>query len=316
MDGRLVQSNFWIALIKTSAPWICLAAAVLAVGAWTAVSYTRQTFFYAGPPYSWPTAAPPHGAVQMGVSLQAKAMQSLTKALSTDAADRIYLLNYSVQPDKSMLFTLVGQSKDACVYHLRVGRDLYCSCEAFTRRPFSSDGETFTYQADPQGVHHCKHLFWLKLRILRIPHGHRMLFRLGYAPWELGYIAAHASFNAERAPPAMMQAYHSHTSAAIQVKPTPSQEVCSILCFEPVDPAAPYSYCEAGCQKAFFHPQCLSDYQAHCKHNNEEPRCPLCRAPLQQVTTEATTIKKSGVERTSLAGMRPSRSRSRKRRLQ
>jgi hypothetical protein len=237
-------------------------------------TYTATSSTLGGPPL--------FRELQLGTTNNSKAMQSMEKAVSTAPHDRIYMysLHHSRTTDGSILITIVGQSKDARIYHLRLGSTLYCSCEAFTRRPLSASGETFTRADDPDRVNHCKHLFWVKAVLYKIRMERSMLRRMGYTTWELDYIFTHTQFQLQLAPFAMLDAHARFATSTVAVRPVPSAgEICPFN-FEPVLPAAPCAHCVAKCRSAFFHTECLGNYEAYCMKSAEVAKCPLCRSPL------------------------------------
>lgn len=232
----------------------------------------------------------------------AVALDTALRGLDTAESKRILVLHTSVSPSGEIQLTVVGQSKEAFAYDVRIGHTLHCTCEAFVRRPLNSTGSAYTFAADPERINHCKHLFWVKKEILRIPISHPMFRRLNYRSWELAYLLQHSKLSAHRASPVMLNAFNRLDGTIVEAKPVPDADTLCPFDFEPVSPEESYCFCEAGCRTAFFHTACAADYRAYCEREKETPRCPQCRAQLVEISEpQVKTVK----NRLSFGAMRP-----------
>ena len=112
----------------------------------------------------------------------------------------------------------------------------------------------------------CKHLYFVKLRVLRMPPRHWLVYQTGYKDWELRYFALHLTTSGIRAPKPVLDAFHGTAAAA---PPDPTAE-CPI-CYEPLG-SEPTATCTTSC-RTVYHASCVAQQRTY-----GDTQCALCRA--------------------------------------
>jgi len=121
-------------------------------------------------------------------------------------------------------------------------------------------------------VKHCKHIFFIKREMLRIPPSHPMMRRLGYAAWEVSYMAGHANLGVAKPSWAIQEAWKGTTTVSVH----DPADTCKI-CYDTLGDALPVR-CLVQCRTA-YHAGCVESYKAHCS----PLICAVCRTPWTEV---------------------------------
>lgn len=210
-----------------------------------------------------------------------------------DASNRMYLVDSTPHEDGCFAFHIVGQQHGAksSVYTVTIAERIACTCADFIgSRHVAWDGSAYVAEG---GTHHCKHLFWVKQQVLRIPPFHPLLYRVAYRPWELAYLRRVAHIGVQRPPSTIMELLG-------YVKPAAdaSEEVTCCIDIEPLNDGRPIVECWVSCRR-WLHEECLQQWKAAklsdplCHHvpcpnckvdwaGNEQPK-PMVQRVEQQV---------------------------------
>lgn len=196
----------------------------------------------------------------------------------SDIRWRIYMISATPHIDGCYRFCLIGQTNK--VYEVTMGRHIACTCK--DREPIAPDGSAYVTEG---GLVHCKHLFWVKQQVLRIPAGHPWLYRLTFRPWELRYMSSVAQVNLHRPPSTMLELL-----GAAQ-RPQPRSDDRCIICLEEWGEEHLVE-CRIGCRH-FFHQQCMSRM---AEVSAEDPRkppvlCPICKVDWRGNLQEAPHVR-------------------------
>jgi hypothetical protein len=205
----------------------------------------------------------------------------------TSERDRMMVVSYSISSDMTFSFKLVGASGN--VYQVSIGSTLECDCPD---KSIHKSGDFYDFN----GIKHCKHLFFLKQKVFKIPLDHEMLCRLGYRRWEREYMKLHANFGAEMAPPSIRELLSSNQ---IHTGTPKTDETCAICCESLQNETN--VYCEVSCRSG-LHQSCFETMKLH----TPELKCPTCRMPwVENVVKNTQKITVMGKEYVSIKHLRP-----------
>jgi hypothetical protein len=124
-----------------------------------------------------------------------------------------------------------------------------------------------------ESIKHCRHVFFVKERVLRIPLTHPTFRRLGYPPWMIMYMRGVMKIDpADLASEAIRNAFAGKMITARGLTPG---DTCSI-CLDTLRKRDVLKYCKGGCRN-LFHAACIRDSIEAALANGEKALCPLCR---------------------------------------
>jgi hypothetical protein len=177
---------------------------------------------------------------------------TLVRALGTE---RILLLSAALLCDGVGEFKLLGET--GAVYTVWIGAQAKCSCPAF----FYS-----------RNARQCKHLGYVKVKVLGVPASHYLATQSAYLRVELRELLdAPATARAHLAPLGVREAV-----GAVPQRAAAITTVCAV-CYDELGQDA-QEVCAAACRTP-FHAQCLRDYFASLAGDGKATICPCCRTP-------------------------------------
>ena len=186
---------------------------------------------------------------------------TVTRALSTG---RIMLLSLTHDGDGAAVKAL---GENGSVYQLTLGATTSCSCPAYVFKRTAQ----------------CKHLAWLKIKVLDAPPNHYLVYQTSYLAVELRYLLAQAAATAHLAPRAIREAVGVTEAAA----PAAGADDTCAICYDDIDAAAAGVRCAAQCRK-LFHSACVEQYVASLAGEGKPAVCACCRAPWAAAITLGT----------------------------
>ena len=201
-----------------------------------------------------------------------KMKASLSRRLSRAFSQRIYLIMKSEDfVSNRGTYTIMGSTGN--VYTVTIGSIVSCTC--------------------PDPYHHCKHILFVKIKVLKIPQESYLVYQNAFVPNELVEIFRHAAENNELdasviASERVRQVYSSTMGLDVvekiesekrNIRKSFEGEDCPI-CYEEMtiaqDDSKLLSWCEHSCGKN-YHKECIDCLK---KHAGAKASCPMCRAEL------------------------------------
>ena len=186
---------------------------------------------------------------------------TMTRALSTG---RIMLLSF-VLADGGADVRALGESGH--VYSISLRSAPTCSCPAFV------------FKRDAQ----CKHLAWLKTKVLGAPPDHYIVYQRAYLRLELAYLLRAPAASALYAPRPIREAL------GLVVPVDASSECICAVCYDELEASAETARCAAQCRKA-YHKDCVRQYHASLAADGKPPVCACCRAPWLDAVAVETVV--------------------------
>ena len=203
------------------------------------------------------------------------------------------IVSYSISDDICFNFTIVGASGN--IYKVLIGSTIECDCPD---KSIHISGNVY----DPTGIKHCKHIFFIKQKVFKIPLEHEMLCRLGFKEWERKYMKLHANFGAEMASPTIREILLHNGTSNITPK---TDETCAICCEELEN--QDNVFCEVSCRSG-LHRSCFETMKQH----TPELKCPTCRIPwVENADKNTQKIIVKDKEYVSIKHLRPKSPRKR-----
>ena len=183
-----------------------------------------------------------------------------------------HTLTASLRSERIMLlaqtgveFLLLGEQ--GRIYTVVFSTTPSCSCPAFIYK-----------KAD---CVQCKHLAWVKLRLMSMPANHYFATQETYLPWEQRYLLSQVKPRAF-APPPIRDA----VAGTTHQRERTAGDVCAICYEEPTDPT---ERCAGQCQQE-FHAACVESYIKFQQSEGTPAVCACCRSPwLSRVVVESLT---------------------------
>lgn len=187
---------------------------------------------------------------------------TMTRALATG---RIMLLSFVVT-DGGADVRALGESGH--VYSIVLRAAPTCSCPAFA------------YRRDAQ----CKHLAWLKTKVLGAPPDHYIVYQRAYLRLELAYLLRAPAASALYAPRPIREAL-----GIIQPTIIPADDSVCAVCYDELETSAATLRCAAQCRKVFHH-ECVRQYHASLAADGKPLVCACCRAPWLDAVAVETVV--------------------------
>lgn len=193
------------------------------------------------------------------------------EALKAHEKSRILLLS-ATYADDSMTALIIGN--DGTRYAVVFSDSPSCSCDAFT------------FKREAQ----CKHLAWLKMKVLGIPPAHYLITQTSYLAVEVAYILSRPR---RAAVPGAL------------IAPRPIREALGVIPKEPVNDSSASAcnicddeltpsqivLCAATCRYAVCDP-CVKRYHKNLAEEGKPPICPGCRSPwVSEISVHAVTLR-------------------------
>lgn len=188
---------------------------------------------------------------------------TMTRALGTG---RIMLLSFVVV-DGGADVRALGESGH--VYSIALRAAPTCSCPAFV------------FKRDAQ----CKHLAWLKTKVLGAPPDHYIVYQRAYLRLELAYFLRAPAASALYAPRPIREALGLVQAAT----DAPTEDSVCAVCYDELEASAATLRCAAQCRKV-YHRECVRQYHASLAADGKPPVCACCRAPWVDAVAVETVV--------------------------
>lgn len=290
--------------------WLVWASAglLLAVALWRWAKRLWRTWFYAGGPLVWPKpwqSLPDARVLSLDPDTAKLWYTRFEKSqVVGDPFKDMVVVEVTLTPGVDITVRVVGQSGH--IYRVLVSGRVYCNCPdgCQPKGRILLDGSAYNYE---NGVNHCKHVFFVKLKVLRLPLWHPYLVRLAFRSWEVAYMAGVVDRRVT-ASKAIVEAVNG--VEVVVAQPKRDEAVCCLCCEVLGD--APIDHCRVEC-KQWFHLACLADLKAHAQRNNEPVLCPYDRKPWVDARPQVRHVEQAGAMVPSVAHIRGRRPSSRSR---
>ena len=172
----------------------------------------------------------------------------IVRALSTD---RIMLLSFEKREGGADVKAL---GIDGTLYELALAEIPSCSCPAFKFKRTSQ----------------CKHLAWLKTKVMGIPPNHYLASQSAYTRVELDYVL-------QLDPQAPRALAPIRKALGLMQDDARIDDCTCAICFCDLEDGEAVVKCAAGCEKKFHH-ECNENNIAVLARDGKPPSCPCCRA--------------------------------------
>lgn len=206
------------------------------------------------------------------VPSNSKHYAALIKALQTT---RIMLLSFIVQGEAAYA-TVLGETGN--VYEIVFSARPWCSCPNFASR----QGDT--------GPTYCKHIAWLKLKVMGVPANHYLASQNAYLRLEVRYLLA----KNPQAVTGVMAPLGVREALGLVPTRVVTTSRCTICFDDDLHEVPPEGLvaCAASCRTA-YHAACVTAYHKSLAGDGKQLICPCCRHKWVHevaVTTETSRL--------------------------
>lgn len=190
-------------------------------------------------------------------------------------ASRILLLSatYSDNGMTALIIGDIGDDGTGTQYDLVFSDSPSCSCEFFK------------FKREAQ----CKHLAWLKTKVLGIPAAHYLITQTSYLAVEVFYILSRPR---RAAAPALLVASRPIREALGVIPKEPVGDSSASVCnFGACEDESPIVLCAATCRYAVCD-GCVKRYHKSLAEEGKPPICPGCLSPwVSEISVHAVTLR-------------------------